>query len=182
METFTAARSFVDNPLFEDKRRASLHSLDLATIDPPIVEIVKGFSRLSYCFTLQSCFGHFLYHGQSDDHHIGPLPVDEPIEVVEYRIAYLALCVKDSAAGRELRAEMERIASIDSANIQFGSADWFWERQVNSYVLQVEPHEHMFKDRCTIELAQALVVEQVRNRFFDEIAALIKRRQGAAAA
>jgi hypothetical protein len=50
METFTKARRFVENPLFDEERRASVHNLDLATIDPPIVGIVKGFLGLSYCF------------------------------------------------------------------------------------------------------------------------------------
>ena len=135
---------------------------------------------MPYCFTLQSCYGHFLYPGQTDIHNIDPLPVDEDIEVVEYRIAYVALCIEDSEPGRELFAEMEAIASADPATIQFGSADWFWERQLNSYALQVEPREHMFKDRCHIDYRQALRVEQVRNRFFEELAALLQRRQQSA--
>lgn len=178
METFTEARTFVENPLFDEERKASLHKLDLSTIEPPIVEIVKGFIGLSYCFTLQSCFGHFLYTGQEDIHNIAPLPVDENIEVVEYRIAYIALCIENSVLGRNLFDEMEEIALTNPEYIQFGSADWFWERHLNSYALQVEPRNYMNKDRCYIDYQQALRVEQVRNRFFDEITTLLQKRQG----
>lgn len=178
METFTDARLFVENPFFDEERKASLHTLDLSTIDPPIVEIVKGFIGLSYCFTLQSCFGHFIYTGQEDIHNIDPLPVDENIEVVEYRIAYLALCIEDSALGRGLFDEMEEIASTDPEYIQFGSADWFWERHLNSYALQVEPRNHMTEDRCYIDYQQALLVERVRNRFFNEVKRLLQKRLG----
>jgi hypothetical protein len=178
METFTEARMFVENPHFDEERRVSLHQLDLSTIDPPIVEIVKAYTRLSYCFTLQSCFGHFLYTGQEHIHNIDPLPVDANIEVVEYRIAYLALCIEDSVLGRDLFNEMEKIAAMNPEYIQFGSADWFWERHLNSYALQVEPRKHMNKDRCFIGYRQALRVEQVRNRFFDEITTLLEKRQG----
>jgi hypothetical protein len=180
VETFTEARLFVENPLFDDQRRAALSELDLATIDRPIVEIVKGFAKLPYCFTLQSCFGHFLYAGQDDERCIDRLPLNVAIEVVEYRIAYIALCIEDSAPGKTLFDEMQAIAATDPENIQFGSADWFWERQLNSYALQVEPREHMFKDRCHIDYRQALRVEQVRNRFFEELAALLQRRQQSA--
>jgi hypothetical protein len=176
METFTEARPFVANRHFDDQRRAALLELDLSTIDPPIVEMVKGFTRLPYCFTLQSCFGHFLYPGQTDILNVDPLPVDANIEVVEYRIAYIALCIEGSAPGKALFDEMQAIAATDPENIQFGSADWFWERQLNSYALQVEPREHMFKDRCQIDYQQALLVERVRDRFFEEITGLLQKR------
>lgn len=179
VETFTSARAFVENPHFDEERRASLQKLNLSSIDPPIVEIVKGFAGLSYCFTLQSCYGHFLYTGQKDTHNTEPLPVDESIESVEYRIAYLALCIEDSLAGRGLFDELEEIVSIDPEYIQFGSADWFWERHLNSYALQVEPQKHMTQDRCHIDYQEALHVEKVRNRFFDEITTLLQKRQGA---
>jgi hypothetical protein len=178
VETFTEARAFVENSHFNEDRRASLHKLDLSTVDLPIIEIVKGFAGLSYCFTLQSCFGHFLYTGQKDRHNIEPLPADENIEDVEYRIAYLALCIEDSLAGRGLFEELEAIASGNPEYIQFGSADWFWERHLNSYAIQVEPRKHMAKDRCYIDYQDALRVERVRNRFFDEITTLLQKRQG----
>ena len=180
MDTFTEPRPFVGSPLFEEERRVSLQELDLSTIDPPIIEIVKGFAGISCCFTLQSCYGHFLHAGQEDAHNIEPLPADRKSEDVEYRIAYLALCIEDSLAGKGLFAELEAIASINPEYIQFGSADWFWEQHPNSYVLQVEPREHMTKDRCHIEYQDALRVEQVRNRFFQEITTVLRKRRGTA--
>lgn len=178
METFTAARAFVMNPHYDEERGASLRKLDFSGIDPPIVEIVKGFSGLSYCFTLQSCYGHFLYAGQIDTHNTEPLPLDESIENVEYRIAYLALCIEDSPAGRDLFDELGEITSVDPEYIQFGSADWFWERRLNSYALQVEPKKHMTQDRCHIDYQEALQVEKARNRFFDELTTLLQKRLG----
>lgn len=139
METFTKARPFVENPYYEEQRWNSLQKLDYSSIDSPIVEIVRGFTGLPYCFTLQSCYGHFLYPGQSDPYSIESLPADESIRIVEYRIAYLALCIEDTVRGRELFGELREITSVDPQYIQFGSADWFWERQLNSYALQVEP-------------------------------------------
>ncbi len=176
METFTEARPFVKNPHFHKERQVSLHELDLSTIDPPIVEIVKGFTRLTYCFSLQSCFGHFLYAGQQDMHNLNPLPLDKNIDVVEYRIAYLALCIEYSRSGRDLFHALEEVAATNPDFIQFGSADWFWERQTNSYAIQVEPREHMAWDRCYLDFTQALRVEQVRNHFFEQITTLLEKR------
>ncbi|MGD8520817.1 MAG: hypothetical protein PVF56_06695 [Desulfobacterales bacterium] len=176
METFTAARAFVVNPDYDEERRASLRKLDLSSIDPPIVEIVKGFAWLSYCFTLQSCYGHFLYAGQIDTHNTEPLPLGESIDNIEYRIAYLALCLEDSPAGRDLFDELGEITSVDPDYLQFGSADWFWERHLNSYALQVEPKNRMTRDRCHIDYQEALQVEKVRNRFFDELTILLQKR------
>jgi hypothetical protein len=177
METFTETRAFVENPHFDEERRTSLHRLDLSAIDPPIVEIVKGFAELAYCFTLQSCYGHFLYAGQKDGYNLEPLPTDESIEYVEYRIAYLALCIEDSSAGRDLFNDLRVIASGNREYIQFGSADWFWERHLNSYAIQVEPRKHMTKDQCHIAYEEALQLEEVRNGFFEEITSLLQRQR-----
>ncbi len=178
METFTEARALVHNPRFDEERKASLHKLDLSIIDPPIIEIVRGFAKLSYCFTLQSCYGHFLYAGQKDAHNVDPLPAGENIAVVEYRIAYIALCIEDSLAGRDLFEALEAIALLNPDYIQFGSSDWFWKRHLNSYALQVEPRKHRTKDRCCLDYREALRVEQVRNQFFDNITTLLQERGG----
>jgi hypothetical protein len=176
METFTAARAFVENPHYDEEREDSLQKLDFSIIDPPIVGIIRGFARLPFCFTLQSCYGHFLYPGQIDAYNIEPLPDDKRIGTVEYRIAYLAFCIEDSAPGRELFNNLREITSVDPNYIQFGSADWFWERQVNSYALQVEPKKHLTRDKCHIDYLEALHVEKVRNRFFDELTTLLQKR------
>ncbi len=41
--------------------------------------------------------------------------------------------------------DLRQIPAIDPEYIQFGCAEWFWEAQVNSYALQVEPMRHMTK-------------------------------------
>jgi len=169
METFIQIIDFVDNPHFYQQRQKSLRELDFTTIDAPIVEIIKGFSNLPYCFTLQSCYGHFLHHNQRDPKNIEPLPKSDNIKKVEYRIAYIALCIENSESGIELFHDLNKITIIDPEYIQFGCAEWFWKRQVNSYALQVEPRRFMTKDTVTIEYDEALHIETVRNEFFDEI-------------
>jgi len=41
METMTELRSFVSNPHFRHQRRRSVSELDISTIDPPIVDVVR---------------------------------------------------------------------------------------------------------------------------------------------
>jgi hypothetical protein len=176
METFTAPRAFVENPRFDEQRLESLQKLDLSCIDPPIVDVVRSFSKLEYCFTIQSCYGHFLYPGNRVPDNIEPLPVDRAIKSVEYRIAYLTICIGDSLPGMELFNSLREIPSIDRDYIQFGSADWFWERQPNSYALQVEPVRYMAQDRCHIDFGEALHVEKIRNEFFEQVRMLLRNQ------
>ena len=178
METFSAPRGFVKNPNYHNQRRESLRNLDLSTIDPPIIDIVRGFSKLNYCFTLQSCYGHFLYPGKRDPDNIGPLPVVNDIKSVEYRIAYLAICIENSIPGKELFDNLGEIPSIDQEYIQFGTANWFWERQLNSYALQVEPIRYLTRDRCRIDYGEALHVEKIRNQFIEQLRTLLRKRLG----
>ena len=178
METFTAPRAFVNNPHYHNQRRASLQKLDLSSIDPPIMDLVRGFSMLQYCFTLQSCYGHFLYPGNRDAVNLEPLPLAGGIEGIDYRIAYLAICIEDSIPGKDIFDNLREIPSADPEYIQFGSADWFWERQLNSYVLQVEPVRYMTRDKCRIDYGEALHVEKVRIQFFKQLDALLRLRQG----
>lgn len=176
METFTDLKDFIDNPHFNKQRQRSLRSLDLETLDSPLVEIIEGFSNLSYCFTLQSCYGHFLYSGQKNEKNIEPLPDSEDIGEVEYRIAYIALCLKDNPPGRELFSELSEVTALDSEYIQFCCADWFWKDQVNSYALQVEPERYKTQDRCLVSYKEALHIEKVRTAFFAEIGRIVQMR------
>lgn len=178
METFTAPRALANNVHYFKQRRESLQKLDLSGIDPPIIDLIRGFSKLQYCFTLQSCFGHFLYPGNRDPKNIEPLPVVNGIESVEYRIAYLAICIEDSIFGKELFDSLADIPSIDPQYIQFGSADWFWERQLNTYALQVEPLRYMTQDKCRLDYKEALHVENIRNQFFEQLTMLLRKRLG----
>ena len=177
MQTFTEPKDLVDNPHYEDKRRKTLAGLSDDMLDAPIIEIVKGFNRLPHCFTLQSCYGHFLYNHQKDPHNVEPLPLTDSIASVEYRIAYIALCVESSASGRRLLMALEGITSIDPDNVQFCCAEWFWKRQVNSYALQVEPDRYKHQDKAMLDYVEALSVEKVRNEFFLKLQELLQEQR-----
>jgi hypothetical protein len=174
LETFTDLKDFVDNPYFHDQRKNYLSRLDIESIDTPIVKLIKGFTKLDYCFTLQSCYGHFLHNDQKDPYNLEPLPVSKSISNVEYKIAYIALCIKNSKKGSFIFQHLKNIPLIDPEYVQFGCAEWFWERHVNSYTLQVEPIRHMTKDRISVDYLEALHIERVRNNFFNQLKKLIK--------
>ena len=147
-------------------------------VDEPIVPVVHAFNKLPYCFTLQSCYGHFVRPGQDDPHNLEPLPITDTIAEVEYRIAYVALCVENSVSGRILLNALKRIVSVDPENIQFCCAEWFWRRQVNSYALQVEPDRFKFEDKAILEYGEALKIQKVRDDFFSHLKELLARQQG----
>jgi hypothetical protein len=172
METFAQPRQFVDNPRFVRERDQALSRLALEEIDAPIREIIAGLAELPYCFTLQSCYGHFVYAAQPERHNLGPVP-DHDVGPIEYRIAYLALCIENSERGERFRAALAQIPEIDPEYVQFGSPGWFWQRHVNSYALQVEPARFSNQDVAIIEYQEALHVQEVRDRFFDRIAELV---------
>ena len=176
METFTKPRELVESPHYREQRRTCLAELEEATLDAPVIELVRAFNRLPHCFTLQSCYGHFLYNGQHDARNLEPLPIAGTITRVEYRIAYMALCVENSASGKKLLKGLREVTALDPENIQFGSADWFWERQVNSYALQVEPVRFMYQDRAILGYREALRIEQVRDAFLIRLQALLQQQ------
>ena len=171
METFAPARQFVGDPRYREDRERVLRSLDLDAIDLPIRNIIAAFSRLPYCFTLQCCYGHFVHASQRDPHNTERLPA-VGVEPVEYRIAYLVLCIEDSIPGRRLRSLLEKVPEIDTMYVQFGSPAWFWERQLNSYALQVEPERLKDKDAVMIGHKEALRMQEVRDLFFERISRL----------
>jgi hypothetical protein len=173
MRTFSDLKPFVDNPHYRRQRERHLAGLDLGRIDGPIVDLVRSFAQLPCCFTLQSCYGHFLHHDQQERYNTEPLPVSDSITTVQYRIAYIALCIEDSVPGRELLCDLGRIPALDPQYIQLGCAEWFWERQVNSYALQVEPRRFMYEDSACVGYAEALHIEETRSRFFAELRRLV---------
>lgn len=172
METFTDLKELVDNPHYPVQRAKNLGTLNDEKLDDPIIAFVNGFNKLPYCFTLQSCYGHFVYRGK-DLHNLDPLPTTNSIKTVKYRIAYISFCIEDSSQGRTLLAALEEIPPIDPDNIQFGCAEWFWERQVNSYALQVEPNRFKHQDTAILEHPEALLIEKVRDRFFAHLGNLL---------
>lgn len=165
---------FVKNKRYVQDRENTLAALYLDTIDEPIVDIVAGFAGLRHCFTLQCCYGHFVYAPEQDLRRLEPIPFDFN-GLVRYRIAYIAFCLEESRHGETLRDSLARIAAISPDYIQFGSVKWFWEHCVNSYALQVEPIAHQFKDEAILEPVEALQTQTVRNHFFRELRALLHR-------
>ena len=156
------------------QKQRILFDLNDDMIDMPIVDLINGYNKLPCCFTLQSCYGHFVYEGQKDTHNLDPLPTKEIIAKVEYRIAYVAFCIENSASGRWLFEVLKEITAIDPENIQFCCAEWFWKRQVNSYALQVEPEKFKHQDTAILDYKEALHIEKVRNEFFFWLYELVK--------
>jgi hypothetical protein len=176
METYTELKEFMNDPGFEEQKQKSLSELADVVIDEPIIGIIKDFNQLPYCFTLQSCYGHFLYEGQRDPNNLDPLPVSKNITQVEYRIAYVALCIKNNDPGRKFFEELKMIPEIDPQNIQFCCAEWFWKSFINSYALQVEPDRFKHKDTAVLDYQEALSVEKVRNKFFAQLMHLLQKQ------
>ncbi|MBN1626477.1 MAG: hypothetical protein JW944_08115 [Deltaproteobacteria bacterium] len=175
METYTDLKDLTENPDYGARRRDALEGLKGVEIDSPIIEHVNGLNSLPWCFTLQSCYGHFLYKGQDNPYNIEPLPITDSIDRVDYKIAYIALCIENSDAGRRLFEDLKTLTRIDPENVQFCCAEWFWERQVNSYALQVEPDRFKHEDRVELDYREALKIEKIRNEFFIRLKDLIKR-------
>ncbi|MDY7034246.1 MAG: hypothetical protein SVY10_20365 [Thermodesulfobacteriota bacterium] len=176
METFAKPKDFADNTGFREQRKKSLNKLDINSIDTPIIDIIENLSKLSYCFTLQSCYGHFVHNFQKDPHSLEPLPMSDEIKSVEYRIAYIAFCIENSDCGKEFFNDLKEIQLIDTQYIQFGSAEWFWKRHLNSFILQVEPERYMMKDKAFVDYNEALHLQKTRNSFFAELRYLIQMR------
>jgi hypothetical protein len=174
METFTLPREFVEHPRYHAEREESLAAIDYADLDPPVVDLIRDFNRLPYCFTLQCCYGHFLHEAQQDLHNLDPVP-DHDVGPIRYRITYLALCIENSPAGAALRDALARIPALDEDYLQFGSADWFWERALNSYVLQVEPLRYQYYDQALIEYKEAQHIARVRKVFFAQLRGLLQQ-------
>lgn len=174
METFIEPKELVVNPHYPDQRQKCLAGLSDDMIDMPILDVIHAFNRLPYCFTLQACYGHFVYIGQDDIYNLEPLPIIDSIASVEYRIAYVALCLENSDSGRRLFYDLMAFTRIDPQNIQFCCAEWFWERQINSYALQVEPDRFKRQDTAILNYQEALKIEKIRNEFFDRLMDLLK--------
>jgi len=176
LETFTELKALLENPHYQERRQKCLAGLADVTIDEPIIELINDFNKLPYCFTLQSCYGHFLYNGRKDPNNLDHLPVTNTIATVEYRIAYIAFCIDNGESGRGLFDDLKEITAIDPGNIQFCCAEWFWKRQFNSYALQVEPDRFKHKDKAVLNYKEALKIENVRNEFFAHLQELLQKQ------
>ena len=169
METYSEPRALVENHHFPEQKKQNLEGLTDRMIDAPIVHLIRVINKLPSCFTLQCCYGHFLYEGQNDPENLDPIPDTNALSHVEYRIAYIAFCIDNSPAGLEILNQFKKVSTIDPKRIQFFSPDWFWERQINSYALQVEPDQFKDQDRAILNYQEALIVEKTRERFFQTL-------------
>lgn len=173
METFAEARELVDDPSFGVERRRAVESLRLDEIDPPIRAIVAALAELPDCFTLQSCCGHFVHAAQLRPDNLERLPADDPGPVT-YRIAYLALCLADTAGGRRLLDALGELPAIDPPYVQLGSPEWFWRQHVNAYAVQVEPLRFAGQDLAVVTHREALHLQAVRDRFLVRLAEIAR--------
>lgn len=172
METFAEPRQLVDDPGYKSNRERMIAGLALDAIDLPIRCTMSAFAQLPQCYTIQSCYGHFLHAAQQDPHNFEPVPASD-VGPVLYRIAYIALCVENSQDGRWLRLLLEEVPAIDPKYVQFGSPEWFWKSHPNAYALQVEPRRFMYEDVAVIAHREALHVQEVRNRFFERLKQIV---------
>lgn len=178
METYSEIKELVENPDYEDHRRSTLAGLSDDMIDEPIVDLVNAFNRLPFCFTIQTCYGHFVYEGCQDPDNLKKLPSEDFAGSIEYRIAYICFCIENSTAGRGFLKVLKGITEIDPDNIQLCCAEWFWERQVNTYALQVEPDRFKRQDTAELDYAEALHVEKMRNEFYGRLREIFTSQQG----
>ncbi|MBT8506843.1 hypothetical protein AZH53_11075 [Methanomicrobiaceae archaeon CYW5] len=179
METFTPPRPMITFAGFDTGREKALEDLTSVIrngeIDPPLLPLIRAFSRVPSCYTLQSCYGHFVHAGTQDIHTIRRLqPGATQVRRVTYRIAYVAFCIENSRRGHLLCEDLRVIARNDPEYIQFGSADWFWDQTPNTYAIQVSPSRYQTQDSCLLTLDEALVVQDVRDRLFTELMRLVK--------
>lgn len=177
METFTEPKELLENPRYSEQKDKTLANFSKIKIDEPIIRIIRTFNKLPYCFTLQCCYGHFVYEGQENPHNFDPLPISKNIPTVEYRIAYVAFCIENSYNGKKFFEDLRELTFIDPENIQLCSADWFWKQQVNSYALQVEPERFKHLDSAILDYEEALNIEKIRNAFFNRLDGLLYVRK-----
>ena len=177
METFTEIKTMVENPDYREQKQKYISGLSDDMIDAPIIDLINGFNKLPYCFTLQSCFGHFVFNDVKDPYNLKRLPISETTAGIEYRIAYICFCIKNSVSGRGLLEDLDEITSIDPDFIQLCCAEWFWQKQVNTYALQVQPDRFKHKDCAVLDYKEALRVEKIRNEFFLQLEELLQKQQ-----
>lgn len=142
IDTFTGPKPFVDNPKYKKNRSGALEILRnlIATgrIDPLLVKLLELFSQVPHCYTLQSCIGYFVHERQYDEHNTARLaPYRGVVQMVHYRIAYIAFVLEKSMNGFVLCCYLRTLASRNPGYIQFVSAGWFWEQSVKTYQIHV---------------------------------------------
>lgn len=171
----------IDLPDFPAKKVVALRDLDreiqAGSVDAPLIGIINNCNKLPDVFTVQCCYGHFIPPGCADEHNLVTLSELPGVISVRYRLAYVTVCIRNSESGRAFYRDFSKMPAIDPLNIQFGSADWFWERSVNTYAVQVEPIRFMELDQVEIGMAEALLIESARDKLFNEITRVIREHR-----
>jgi hypothetical protein len=180
METFTPPRPFITHPDYRRDRERSLRNLSQEilknAIDPPLLPLVRECVSIPHCFTLQCCYGHFVQRLAPNLENLVPVSsTREPVGPIHYRIAYLALCIENSRNGRSLYHDLAEMTGLDPAFIQFGSADWFWDRMPNTYCIQLEPERLKEEDSGLVSWEEALRIEGLRGPFFSVLGEIVHR-------
>ncbi len=165
MQTYITSKNLVEHTNYKKQREDTLRRLDMSKIDPLLTDLIKSFNSIPYCFTLQCCSGHFFNDFHRLDNASDFLFDPEKSNTIQYSIAYIAVCIRNCLLGRRLIEGIKKIASMDPEYIQFGCAQWFWQKTVNSYVLQVEPQKYLDKDIINIEYSEAICVMKARDLF-----------------
>ena len=142
MQTFTAEKPLVENPDSEQQRAehpSSFRSCPRRRKSIPRSAPFSRFMAAPHCFTIQSCYGHFVHEQEPDIRNTARLePCAGCITRVEYRLACMAFVVRNGGAGQSFLRDLRGMPALEPGNVQFGCAEWFWARQVNSCVVQVE--------------------------------------------
>ncbi|MBN2415499.1 hypothetical protein JXO52_06640 [bacterium] len=169
METFIPRKNLVISPEFSRQRQNMLRELEKADIDPPISSLIARLNALPCCFTIQCCHGHFVSPAGDLIQSLATAADYQQSGEVEYRIAYIACCIENSAGGKILLAALEQVSDLEPQYVQFGSAGWFWDQYPNSYVLQVEPERFACQDTALLSYREACLVEEVRDGVFNRL-------------
>ena len=94
METFTGLTDFVPDLNYQIRRKKILSKDFYLETDFPVRDIVKNINELLYCFTLQSCYGHFVLDSGESSHSLKSFSKLNQSKL-KYKIAYLALCIEN---------------------------------------------------------------------------------------
>ena len=169
METFANAGKLTRDPCYLLNKERQVSKIKTDEIDVPLRRFIREFNRIPHAYTLQCCWGHFLRGYPKNPVIQDELPERTGHEKVVYQIAYLAFCVQNCAPGKRLLEKMEQTVALDPNFVQFGSARWFRQQQVNSYVLQVVPERFKFCDRCSLEYKEARKIQKLKKAFFNDM-------------
>ena len=184
METFTLPPPFAAHPGYRNDRERSIAELAAEigrnALDPPLLPLVRECIHIPHCFTVQCCYGHFVHALAPDPENLVPISAfSGDTGPIRYRVAYLALCLRDNPAGHRMYAYLQEMAGRNPAFVQFGSADWFLERMPNTYCLQLEPELMKTKDSGTVSWDEALMIEKRREPFFLQLMTIMQQHHTA---